>query len=150
MKKIATLAVLVLLTLTLTNLSAMAQSASVFAGGLKTPVRLIITPGGNLLVAESGSGNMDGRVSIIDQSGHRRTLVDGLPSAINLSGGEPAPSGPTALALRGRTLYVLIGSGDATLPGPAPGSEIPNPQPTSSLFSSVLALRFPASVDISG
>jgi len=122
----------------------------VFAGGLKAPVRMILTPGGNLLVAESGTGHMDGRISIIDQSGSRRTLVDGLPSAINLAGGEPAPSGPAALALRGRTLYVVIGSGDATLPGPAPGSEVANPAPTSPLFSSVLALRFPASVDISG
>jgi hypothetical protein len=147
MKKIATLAALVLMALTLTSLSAMAQSASVFAGGLKTPVRLIITPGGNLLVAESGSGNMDGRVSIIDQSGNRRTLVDGLPSAINLSGGEPAPSGPTALALRGRTLYVLIGSGDVSMPGPAPGSAVPNPQRSSILFSSVLALRFGMAID---
>jgi hypothetical protein len=150
MKRIATITVLTFVALTLTTISAMAQAATVFAGGLKAPVRIIFTPGGNLLVAESGTGHMDGRISIIDKSGSRRTLVDGLPSAINLGGGEPAPSGPTALALRGRTLYVVIGSGDATLPGPAPGSEIPNPQPTSSLFSSVLALRFPASVDISG
>jgi hypothetical protein len=147
MKKLTTLAALVLLALTLTSLSAMAQTASVFAGGLKTPVRLIITPGGNLLVAESGSGNGDGRISIIDHNGNRRTLVDGLPSAINLSGGEPAPSGPTALALRGRNLYVLFGSGDVTLPGPAPGSAIPNPQRSSRLFSSVLALRFGMGID---
>ncbi|HJQ24785.1 MAG TPA: ScyD/ScyE family protein [Blastocatellia bacterium] len=150
MKRNASLLVLTLFALTLLGTNAFAQAVGVFAGGLKAPVRIILTPGGNLLVAESGTGHMDGRISIIDKSGSRRTLVDGLPSAINLSGGEPAPSGPAALVLRGRTLYVVIGSGDATLPGPAPGSEIPNPQPTSTLFSSVLALRFPASVDISG
>lgn len=150
MKKLATLTVLTLMALILSGVNAMAQSATVFAGGLKAPVRMTLTPGGNLLVAESGTGHMDGRISIIDPSGSRRTLVDGLPSAINLAGGEPAPSGPAALVLRGRTLYVVIGSGDATLPGPAPGSEVANPSPTSPLFSSVLALRFPASVDISG
>ena len=147
MKKIASFATLVLLVLALMSFSAKAQSASPFAGGLKTPVRLILTPGGNLLVAESGSGNMDGRISIIDPSGNRRTLVDGLPSAINLSGGEPAPSGPTALIMRGRNLYVLIGSGDVTVPGPAPGSALPNPQRSSDLFSSLLALRFGTGID---
>ena len=33
-----------------------------------------------------------------------------MPSAINLAGGEPAPSGPSAVALRGRTLYVADAS----------------------------------------
>ena len=83
MKKLATLTVLTLMALILSGVSALAQSATVFAGGLKAPVRMILTPGGNLLVAESGTGHMDGRISIIDQSGSRRTLVDGLPSAIN-------------------------------------------------------------------
>jgi hypothetical protein len=147
MKKIATLAAFVLLALTLMSISAMAQSASVFTGGLKAPVRMIITPGGNLLVAESGTGHMDGRVSIIAPNGSRRTLVDGLPSGINVSGGEPAPSGPSALLLRGHTLYVLIAAGDATMAGPAPGSIVPNPDRSSALFSALLAVRFGSAVD---
>jgi hypothetical protein len=150
MKKTVTLTAFVLLTLTILSAGAMAQSASVFTGGLRAPNRLTLTPGGNLLVVENGTGHMDGRVSIIDPNGARRTLVDGLPSAINLSGGEPAPSGPTALVLRGNTLYILIGAGDATLPGPAPGSELPNPQRSSDLFSSVIALRFAPGIDNSG
>jgi hypothetical protein len=147
MKKTTPLAVFALLALVLLSAGARAQSASVFTGGLRAPNRLTFSPAGNLLVAENGTGHMDGRVSSIDHNGARRTLVDGLPSAINLSGGEPAPSGPTALVLRGNTLYVLIGAGDATLPGPAPGSELPNPQRSSSLFSSVIALRFAPGID---
>ena len=147
MKKTITLAAFALLALTLLNATTMAQSASVFTGGLRAPNRLTFTPAGNLLVVENGTGHMDGRVSSIDHNGARRTLVDGLPSAINLSGGEPAPSGPTALVLRGNTLYVLIGAGDATLPGLVPGSELPNPQRSSTLFSSVIALRFAPGID---
>lgn len=150
MKKTITLAAFVLLALATLSANALAQSASVFAGGLKAPNRMTFTPGGNLLVAENGTGQMDGRVSMIDRNGARRTLVDGLPSAINLAGGEPAPSGPTALVLRGNTLYVLIGSGNATLPGPAPGSELPNPARSSSLFSAVIALRFAPGIDNTG
>ena len=73
-----------------------------------------------------------GRVSVIDRkTGARRTLIGGLPSAINQSPAGPEPTGPSGLALRGRTLYVLIGQGDVVVPGPAPGSEVPNPNPPS-------------------
>jgi hypothetical protein len=132
--------------LTLTGADALAQATSVFAAGLKSPTRIIITPHGNLLVSEIGTGQNDGRISIIDQSGNRRTLVDGLPSGLSAEG----PSGPTALALRGRTLYVTIGEGDSTRPGPAPGSQSPNLEPSSSLFSSVLAIRFDSSAENAG
>lgn len=136
-----------LLVLTLTGADALAQAtASVFSGGLKSPSRIIITPRGNLVVSEIGTGNNDGRISIIDQSGNRRTLVDGLPSAINAEG----PSGPTGLALRGRTLYVTIGEGDAQLPGPVPGTLVPNPNSVMPLASSVLAIRFETSIDNAG
>jgi hypothetical protein len=46
--------------------------------------------------------------------------------------------------MRGRTLYVLIGEGNSTLPGPFPGAELPNPNPASPLFSSVLAIHISA------
>ncbi|HXG92656.1 MAG TPA: ScyD/ScyE family protein [Blastocatellia bacterium] len=150
MKNLMRLAVLAFMAVALSSVNAMAQNTSVFVAGLKAPSKLITTPRGNLIVAEAGTGAMDGRISIIDQSGTRRTLVEGLPSAINLLGGEASPSGPSGLALRGRTLYITIGSGDAVLPGPVPGSETPNPSPSSSLFTSVLALRFDAQVEDSG
>jgi hypothetical protein len=44
--------------------------------------------------------------------------------------------------LRGRTLYIVNGEGNATLAGPIPGTEIPNPSPSSPIFSSILALHF--------
>src|SRR5712671_6005425 len=73
---------------------------------------------------------------------NRRTLLDGLPSAIN---DVNEPSGPAGIFMRGRTLYVAIGTGDAGRAGPAPGTTMPNPNPISSpIFSSVLGLQFGA------
>ena len=135
-----------LLMLTLTGADALAQATAVFSGGLKAPTRIIITPRGTLVVSEIGTGNNDGRISVIDQSGNRQTLVDGLPSAVNAEG----TSGPTGLALRGRTLYVTIGEGDAVQPGPVPGTQRPNLEPSSPLFSSVLAIRFDSSIENAG
>jgi DNA-binding beta-propeller fold protein YncE len=64
---------------------AKAQSTT-FTGGLKAPTKVILSPGGNLIVAETGTAMMDGRISLIELTGARRTLIDGLPSAINLGG----------------------------------------------------------------
>lgn len=127
--------------LVLASVNAGAQSAttSVFATGLRAPTKIIVTPKGNLLVAESGNGSNTGRVSIIDRNGNRRTLVDGLPSGFAPPANEP--SGPSGLALRGRTLYVVIGAGDGTIRGPVPATEMPNPNPSSPFLSSVFSIR---------
>src|SRR5688572_21992308 len=54
-------------------------AASVFASGLKSPTKLIVTPGHNVLVSETGDvlANFvkhEGRVSIVDPSGNVRAL----------------------------------------------------------------------------
>ena len=139
-KKTLLLMMTIALTLLLVSFQASAQSGvgSVFATGLRAPIKIIQTPKGNLLIAESGNGPNTGRLSILDLSGNRRTLIDGLPS-----GAAPpnnAILGPSGLAMRGRTLFITIGAGDGTLNGPA-GSEIPNPNPSSRFLSSVLSLR---------
>jgi hypothetical protein len=108
--------------------------------GLRAPAKLLALPGGELLVAEAGSGGNTGRISHIDRDARRFTVIDGLPSALFL--GRDA-SGPSGLALGVRRLYVTIGGGDTTIAGAGPGSEIPNPQVSSPLFSSVLLLEFP-------
>ncbi len=116
------------------------------AAGLKSPAKIIITDGGNLIVAEAGTGHNDGRVSLVDRCGQRRTLLDGLPSGA--APPEGGPSGPAGLALRERTLFVAIGTGDATVNGPFPGAEAPNPKgPSSPIFSSVLTAEFGAGID---
>ncbi len=131
--------------LTSVNASGQTATSSVVASGLRAPVKSIFTPKGNLLVAEAGNGPNTGRISIIDSSGNRRTLIDGLPSGFappNLD-----PSGPSALALRGRTLFVVIGAGDGTLPGPVPATEMINPNPSSPFLSSVLTFRLSPQVE---
>src|SRR5436190_13563296 len=122
----------VLLMFALTNVSVAQCPTTVLASDLRAPTKIILSQNGNLLVAEQGNGPNTGRISILDpSSGERRTLLDGLPSAINNLGGFPAPSGPSGLAMRGRTLFIAIGVGDAALLGPFPGTELPNPNPSS-------------------
>lgn len=121
-----------------------AQSIPVVSD-LLAPTKIISTPGGSFLVAEAGTGSNDGRISIIDENGTRRTLVDGLPSAA--APPEGAASGPSGLALRGNTLFVTIGEGDVTMNSSVPGFLVANPNPSSPLFSSVLAIRLGGDVE---
>ena len=129
----------------LATAKATAQCTELTAG-LHQPLGSALTNRGNLLVSESGTGMpSSGRVSIVDPSGNRRTLLDGLPSGINDVGGS---SGPAGLFMSGRTLYVAMGVGDVGIAGPCPGSDRPNPNgPSSPMFSSVLAIQFSATVE---
>ena len=115
---------------------------SVVAGGLQAPNGITQSNQGRFFVSETGPPVVNsGRISIVDTDGVRRTLLSGLPSGIGSIGDF---SGPTGIFMRGRTLYVLIGEGNSTLPGPFPGAEFPNPNPASPLFSSVLAIHISA------
>lgn len=117
-----------------------AQTVQEHVTGLRAPAKLLALPAGELLVAEAGNGPNTGRISFVDRDARRFTVIDGLPSALFL--GRDA-SGPSGLLLVGRTLYVTIGGGDTTIAGAGQGSEIPNPQVSSPLFSSVLVVEFP-------
>ena len=136
---------LAVLTVLLAAPQASAQCPELISG-LQTPLGTALTNQGNLLVSETGTTIPNtGRISIVDTSGNRRTLLAGLPSAINDVGD---PSGPAGLFKRGRTLYVAIGVGDVGRPGPLPGTTIPNPNPISSpIFSSILAIHFSAKAE---
>jgi hypothetical protein len=117
----------------------------VFATGLAAPSKLVQSPLGNFIVSEGGPQVPNhGRVSIVDQAGVRRTLIEGLPSARTFVGDF---NGTTGVWLEGRTLYVLNGQGDVTVAGPFPGTESANPSPASPIFSSVLAVQFSAAVE---
>lgn len=117
-----------------------AQTVQEHVGGLRAPAKMLALPAGELLVAEAGSGTNTGRISLVDRDARRFTVIDGLPSALFLG---RDPSGPNGLLLVDRTLYVTVGGGDTTIAGAGQGSEIPNPQVSSPLFSSVLVLEFP-------
>ncbi len=116
-----------------------------FASGLQLPLGIIQSNQGNFLVTESGiRASNSSRISIVDPDGGRRTLLSGLPSGIN---DVNEPSGASAIAMRGRTLYVAIGVGDVGRPGIIPGTVVPNPNPSSPIFSSILAIHFSAHVE---
>ena len=132
-------------------LLACAQGASaqcpgaVATAGLQAPLGITRSNQDNLLVSETAGVPNMGRVTIVGPGGAKRTLLDGLPSGLNALGDV---SGPAGLFMSGRTLYVVIGEGDSTLAGPIPGvTEAPNPNPSSPIFSSVLAVHFSASVE---
>lgn len=128
------------LVITLATARVFAQCAPLVSG-LNIPLGLARTEQGNLFVSETGTrmANNTGRVSIINQDGFRRTFLDGMPSGIN---DVNEASGPAGLFVRDRTLYVAIGIGDSIRPGPVQGTTIPNPNPSSPIFSSILAITF--------
>ena len=114
---------------------------NVLTSGLRTPLGITQSNQNNLIVSETGTAGVlhSGRISIVELDGTRRTLLDGLPSAPNDVGD---PSGPAGVFMRGRTLYVVIGAGDTTLP-----TQFPNPNPSSPIFTSLLAIHFSAGVE---
>jgi hypothetical protein len=123
-----------------------AQEPQTIIAGLQGPQKVILTSGGNFLVSETSREPDSGRISFITRGGARRTLFANMPSGLEVAGGG---SGPTAMALDGRTLYVAIGGGDAErmAPAPTPGN-ILNPQGMSSpLFSTILQIDFPEDLD---
>lgn len=122
---------------------AMAQCTEV-TPGLQFPLGITQSDRGNLIISESTTGGLNsGRISIVDRYGTRRTLLGGLPSAINDVG---QPSGPAGLFMEGRTLYVAIGIGD-TIIGAGPGTAFANPNPSAPIFSSILSIEFSSSVE---
>jgi hypothetical protein len=115
-------------------------------GDLQGPSKLVQSNVGNLIVAETGTpAPNSGRVSIVGLDGSRRSLLEGLPSGRNSNGDF---SGTQGVFLQGRTLYILNGEGNATVPGPIPGvTEDPNPNPNSPILSSILAVHFSAAAE---
>ncbi|MBI5281914.1 MAG: ScyD/ScyE family protein [Candidatus Solibacter usitatus] len=106
---------------------------------------MILTPSGNFLVSEPSTTPNAGRVSFVTRGGVRRTLLDGLPTGIEVT--MAGASGPSAMALRERTLYLAFGPGDSERRGPPPTS-MHNPQGASSpIFSSILEFRFSVEPD---
>jgi hypothetical protein len=116
-----------------------AAAQPVLVADLATPFKIARTPGGNFLLAESGTGAHDGALTLVSVWGQRFTLLSGLPSGVTPEGGA---LGPTGIADAHRTVYLVIGEGDALGASPPP-TQVPNPEGISSaLFSSLLRARF--------
>jgi hypothetical protein len=112
---------------------------------LLRPMGLAVSNQGNLIVSETGTfAAHSGRISILATDGTRRTLIDGLPSGIN---DVSEPAGPAGIVMRGRTIYLLIGAGDSVLPASIPTRHLVNPNVSSPIYSSVLAIHFSANVE---
>lgn len=81
---------------------ALAQCGTEVSAGLRFPLGIALSNQNNLLVSESGMTAVEhsGRISIIDKEGVRRTLLDGLPSAINDVNDASGPAGLIIRAVR--------------------------------------------------
>lgn len=146
MKHIKLLTIFAIWTILLSAAENFAQPATtVLTGGLNSPNKIITAGQTSLLVSENGTMMPNnGRISLINRtSGARQTLIDGLPAGINTAEGQPAPSGPSGLKLKGLTLYLTIGQGDSVVPG-GRGGLAANPGPATPLNNSVLELILPA------
>lgn len=122
-----------------------AQAPAEITTGLSGPQRLILTPRGNILVSETSTTPNSGKVTFVTRGGQKATLLDNMPSGVEITGGG---SGPTGLALRGKTLYVAQGAGDSERRGTRPGSMIWNNEGISSpIHSSILVFEFSKDID---
>ena len=131
--------------LTVVDASAQLCPGTTVTSGLRRPMGMALSNQGNVLVSETGTAAPhSGRISIVQPSGDRRTLLDGLPSGRSDVGD---PAGPAGIAMRGRTLYALMSIGDAVLASPVPTRNLPNPNVSSPIFSSILAIHFSAQVE---
>ncbi len=116
----------------------------VVATGLQGPSKLILTQRGNFLASETSLLTNSGRVAFVSRSGVRRSFMTGLPSGTELTGGG---AGPSAMALRDRTLYLAIGGGDVERRN-ATGQSVHNPDGVSSpIFNSIIEIRLSTDID---
>ncbi|HKE29793.1 MAG TPA: ScyD/ScyE family protein [Bryobacteraceae bacterium] len=112
------------------SLPPLSSNALVFASGLNNPRGIKFGPDGALYVAEGGTGGtlstagmctqvvppvgpytggMTGRISKIDNSGNRTTVVSGLPSSQTSSTQGSLVSGVADIAFVGTTMYAVLG-----------------------------------------
>lgn len=91
-----------------------AQQISNYASNLNTPVGLNFHPDGDLWTVQTGTGNDDGKVSIINTEGAVTDVITGLPSLFNPNSNEII--GPWhAYHLPGDQLLVVSGEGEHPL-----------------------------------
>ncbi|MEP6923175.1 MAG: hypothetical protein ABI954_01810, partial [Pyrinomonadaceae bacterium] len=128
-----------------------AQTATTFVTGLQNPNKIIYSERYSVFfVSEAGPSTTanSGRISVVTNDGAVYPILVGLPSGPAAPNGDA--SGPSAMWFDGNSLYIAIGVGNATINGQAPGSEIPNPNPNSPIFSSILELKLPLHGRLSG
>ncbi len=106
-------ALLLFLTCTAAYLLKAQPEITTIAAGLNAPIGIELDTDGNLWVAESGTGQTDGSVSIIRPDGSVEKFVEGLPSAMSPEG---EVSGPERVQSLGDGMVaVLVGPTPDTL-----------------------------------
>ncbi len=96
----------------LAQFSLYAQGApKIVAQGLNEGlIGIEVDAAGNIWATEHGTGNDDGKVTIIDKDGNKTVFMTGLPSTFNIAAGEVAGSFRTIQMANNRVL-IVIGEG---------------------------------------
>ena len=106
-------ALLLFLTCTAAYLLKAQPEITTIAAGLNAPIGIELDADGNLWVAESGTGQTDGSVSIIRPDGSVEKFVEGLPSAMSPEG---EVSGPERVQSLGDGMVAVLVGPDRHVP----------------------------------
>ena len=104
---------LLMIALLLTGGACLAQQVlSLYARGFTHPIGVEVDVQGRLWVSEAGSGNNDGKVTVVTTDTMRHPFLTGLPSFTDTLSGET--SGPSRTHLIGGELLLIQGEGHDT------------------------------------
>jgi len=92
-----------------------AQTITTVTTGLTNPIALCRDHTGHIFVAESGTGNNDGKICMIDSAGNKRTVIYGLPSFLDTATHQV--TGSWRPYTSDSMLTVIVGEGPDTLAG---------------------------------
>ena len=87
------------------------QTISTFADGFSTPLGMEVDTSGNIWLTQTGSGNDDGKVSVIAPDGTVNDVITGLPSAFDTTTMELLGAWRSYLMPNDR-LFVVSGEGN--------------------------------------
>ncbi|MEZ4886383.1 MAG: ScyD/ScyE family protein [Chitinophagales bacterium] len=86
------------------------DNVSIYATDFIGPVGLSVDGSGNLYVNEVGTGNNDGKITLLTPTGERHTMIGGLPSEFSEESGETLGAWRSILTPDGKA-FVLQGEG---------------------------------------
>jgi len=92
-----------------------AQTITTIATGLNNPIGICRDSSGHIFIAESGTGNNDAKICMIDSAGNKHTVIYGLPSFMDTATHQI--TGAWRPYVSDSMLTVIVGEGPDTVAG---------------------------------